>query len=232
MKIKNKVLEVFGKEKVKVIILLLVITCIIFIYFFHNCYVCYNKNINNDGKLVKTITNSDKTISIEYMSDVFKNITNRYLLQKENNIYIGKNEKEISNGFYDIEIELMEDNCASRIKIIKLYKEFNNDFDVNQSTINGSENILLYDKDYVDEIVNCLSKIYNLNLNEIAFLKEYIINDYDKYIIALKDDSSIREDIFKKSNDGENVKLENVCISTIVENNLLYIDIKKKEESM
>lgn len=93
---------------------------------------------------------------------VSKNITARQILHKDNSIFVGYSKKEIENGYYDLKIILEDENI--KVYINKLWKEFNE---------------LLYEKDYIHQVVNSILGIFEINEEtHRELLIEYITNGY------------------------------------------------------
>jgi len=76
-----------------------------------------------------------------------KNITNRKIIIDEEKIRIGENEKQIENGYYDLEI-FIKNNKSIVIALNKLWKEFDKK---------------LYQEEYVNEIVSSINDILEID---------------------------------------------------------------------
>lgn len=95
---------------------------------------------------------------------VLRNIDNRQFIKQDNCISIGYNKKELENGYYDIKINV--DNNKVDIHINKLWKNFNK---------------LLYEKEYVIELVSSICDIFEIEeSNQKEILINYIIDGYTK----------------------------------------------------
>lgn len=127
------------------------------------------------------------------------NISDRYILENENEISIGKNKNELENGYYDIKISV--DDCIN-IDINKLFKDFDNN--------------VLYDELYVNEVIDYIDKSTNLNLNKYELKKEItsnyeIIRDIDR-----NDGNEINKEILNN----------NIKITVYEQNNILKLKLE------
>lgn len=144
-----------------------------------------NKNENRfDEKLLEL---NISTVRIN--ESLNNNINNRKIVNIEDKIYVGENEKQIENGYYDIYVYVRK-NKHLVISLNKLWKEFDEK---------------LYQKEYITEIATSIESILeeDLNNNEIfnyillgyeiaknseskeEINKEYIL-DLDKFVIKGK----------------------------------------------
>lgn len=89
------------------------------------------------------------------------NINNRKIVNIEDKIYVGENEKQIENGYYDICVYIQE-NKYLVISLNKLWKEFDEK---------------LYQKEYVTEIAKSIESILDEDLNNEE-LFNYILSGY------------------------------------------------------
>lgn len=136
-------------------------------------------------------------------SYINKNISDRKIIIVKKRIRIGENEKQIENGYYDLEI-FIKNNKSIVIALNKLWKEFDEK---------------LYQDEYINEITNsikdvldidsCDTKIYDFilsgyniaknseNKNEIN--KKYILNVDDYEFKGIIQDKQFVISIYLKS---------------------------------
>lgn len=110
---------------------------------------------------------SDNKINLQYINEC---IDGRSCIEVYNAFYVGNNEKELQNGYYDFKIS----NTLNGVTIVinKLwYKEFNE---------------TLYEKEYVEMLCDYMSKIIlngtkvKLENDELAALQKNILEVYPK----------------------------------------------------
>ena len=115
--------------------------------------------------------------------NLYEFIKNRTFLEEENILYIGKNKKEIENGYYDIKVEYSKEKL--NVFFNKLYVEEYSDK-------------VYVDQNYLYEILNIINKKYDLKLEEIK-LQELVILISDNYLefreSKLNEKSSQTQDI-------------------------------------
>lgn len=115
-----------------------------------------------------------------------ENILNRYTYYENKNcIYIGDNNKEISNGYYDIKIQ--KQNEKLYIYINKLFKK--------------SENNKIYDEKYLEELITYINKLLDFKFD---FTKlEFKIKDLYLKIKTNQQKELIKETIIIDNNQIE-----------------------------
>jgi hypothetical protein len=115
------------------------------------------------------------------------NIENRYVDINKNVISVGKNLKEIENGYYDFKIDIQKHKII--IYINKLFKQ-----DVYMN---------MYDDKYIDTIVNYINVLFELKLD----IKEYIIKNYT-LIREIKNLNKPKHFIYDIKNSNVKIKIE------------------------
>lgn len=120
---------------------------------------------SNSNNLFKNI-NCYNSYIINNKSKIIQNFENRYVLVNNSFLYIGNNQKEIENGYYDIKIEADENSYKYiQITINKLFI-LNTDF---------------YDDNYIFKIVYLINYIFDFDFSveQIESLKTSIIKNYE-----------------------------------------------------
>ena len=174
----------------KIIVLIILSAVIVLIV----TLICKNLIFsNNDEK-----TNIETNINI----DIYEYIKNREFEIIDNVILIGKNKKEISNGYYDVKIE--GENEYLNLYFNKLYKE-------------EYVNKIYVDENYLYEIIEFINDKYNLKLQE-RIRQELVILIKDKYTDYRINNNEIK---FEK-----NITQTYKC-KINVDNNMLNVKIYK-----
>ncbi len=144
---KNKVIY-------KYLFMLLIFLVLISLGFFiSNSHISKSNNDSN-----KTNTLDISIYRIEKC--INKNISNREIIISEEKIKVGENQKQIENGYYDIEIFLKDKNIV--ISLNKLWKEFNEK---------------LYQEEYILEVAKTIEEFLEIK-NETIKICEFICNGY------------------------------------------------------
>lgn len=139
-----------------------------------------------------------------------KLINNRYVLLEENSISIGKNKKEIENGYLDIKLSIEKE--FPKIQINKLFKEFNSE--------NYDEENIYVDTEYVKDIVEFINLIYGFNMDELY--KEDLLN------IILTQYTNVRKNYINNYNEYQyttNINYGKNKIRCFIENSELIVMI-------
>jgi len=131
-----------------------VIIFLVFIFILINTFHVSNKNVEKTSFLI------DQNININNY------ILNRFIKQKEEKIIIGKNNKEIENGYFDIKIEYLSDKIL--VYFNKMYKE------------EKVEKIYV-DEKYLLEILTYINNKFSLNINDVD-IKQLLILIKDEYL--------------------------------------------------
>ena len=142
-----KLLKYMKQSKFKVIISIVIF--ILFIIILASLCIIRKANDNLNVAPSQTI----KTIDLRN-----HNIKDRYILIKNNIIYIGKNEKEVQNEFYDVKILYN----SGKIYINKLFKK-----DISSKLI---------DYNYLNEVLMYIKYIFQLE--NIEDIKKQITDTY------------------------------------------------------
>lgn len=110
----------------------------------------------------KNNMNAEKiNISSERVITILKeNVTDRCVTSNGNTVLVGENIKQLENGFYDIKVQLKNDEI--KININKLWKNFD---------------LKLYEEEYVEETEKSIKKIVN---EDYVNLKDNIIKKYSQ----------------------------------------------------
>lgn len=118
--------------------------------------------------LVNDIRFKDKKnkINIEEKIDIREIVKDRTLVEEENKIVIGNNEKEIQNQYFDIKIEVFSDNI--KVFFNKLLKK------------NVVKDGIYVDEEYLYQVLNLIYNKYMLSLEDIK-IKELVIIISDEF---------------------------------------------------
>ncbi len=118
--------------------------------------------------LVNDIRFKDKKnkINIEEKIDIREIVKDRTLVEEENKIVIGNNEKEIQNQYFDIKIEVFSDNI--KVFFNKLLKK------------NIVKDGIYVDEEYLYQVLNLIDNKYMLSLEDIK-IKELVIIISDEF---------------------------------------------------
>jgi hypothetical protein len=150
----------------------------------------------------------DKFYPYDYFKSFDENSFNiifvkRYvkLSYEESTIDIGKNEKEVSNGYVDLKIVFHEDKFE--VYINKLIKD-----DISDNYVSD---------DYLDELSYFFKVVLDLKEENIN-LKNNIKNEY----INLRNQQYVEEKLNYKT-----IEVNNYKVLFNIENNMLRLDIKK-----
>lgn len=168
----------YKKKIFTLIVLIIVITCIF--------YALNQERININKKEVQKF-NKDKKINYIY-NFALSNIKDRTIKFINNIVYIGENQKEIENGFYDIAIYEEKENIY--IEITKLWKSINEIGDINEK--------------YLYEILSAVN-IYNLNNTSLKDIKQLIQKNYLIYL------NNNRKDCLQSRQNICGVDIEMLC---------------------
>ena len=183
----------------KIIICFFAISIIILFFYFYNFKInkinifeyvfdntlklfCNNKNeINSKKNNINNLYFFENILKNEYeIMNIKEKLPDRFILfdKEEKIIQIGKNKKELENGYYDV--NLIVKNNSVIIAINKLFKEFSdNNIDIieDQKNININQKI---DEEYFEKIMDIFIYVLNLNLDikEKKYLKDVIKTNY------------------------------------------------------
>lgn len=164
------------------------------------------KYIEN-GKCLNTIDKEELFTSYkDYIENGEVNISSRKIIKRKEKyeVFIGKNQKEIENGYYDIYISLNED--IANIYINKLFKDYDGK---------------IYDRNYLEEFINYMDYIFNMNLSEND--KKDLIYKIENYYKKLR---KIDEKI--DYNLEDNIYIYKFNIEFKVDDNMLKIILSKR----
>lgn len=179
-----------------IIIVLTILISSIFLYFKN----IKNDNANDDKNNLK---NNDLKNSVNiYEIKKLLNFKDRYVFFDEENqsFYIGKNEKEIKNNFYDVKIDFNEKVGSDYHIDIYINKLFKN-YEITK------ENIIIQDE-YFNEIMNFIYEIIDLKNKDNTgyiektdklFLENLIKEEYTKAKNIKKDNTNEKQEIQIKS---------------------------------
>ena len=143
------------KEKNNTIIFIVFIVVFFVIIIIATIKILFTKPILKDDEKM-TITEN------EVLPDRF--IKNREYKGDQNKILVGKNVKEIENGYYDFKIEYYKDKIY--LYINKPFKEI-------------KKEVVDVDQVYMYEVLNFINNKYSLEIEE--YIYEYVILLADKY---------------------------------------------------
>lgn len=177
--------KVINKKLLYFIIILVFIICAtVFIR-----VIIKNRHGNNSSKFMQVSINPQEFIKM------------RAFKINDKNLYIGRNEKELENNFYDIEIKHSESEII--IGFNKIYKE-------------EYSNRVYVDENYLFEVINFVNKKYDLNLENVN-MQELVVLIKDRYMEFRNNEES------KISNCGKiNNKLNYEFIIDLDKNILLF----------
>lgn len=184
--------HVSNKILVCLILLICIGICMFVYYILHSNNLYYKKN-NNKYNLTDFINN----VNEEKICSYFKN---REAILDENVISIGKNKKEIENGYYDIRFCFMQDGI--NIYLNKLIKD-----DISENTIQ---------EEYLEEIVYFLMSA--LNEENLDMLKQSLYDEYS----SLRKNKEFNEDNL----DYKSLEMYSYAVKFNIENNMLKVEIK------
>lgn len=137
--------------------------------------------------------------------DKFSNsFDDRYIIKDKNGLSIGKSKNELDNDYYDIKLVISKKYIE--IYINKLFKEFDSN--------------IIYDKKYVNEIIEYIVKIFNLKL-EKEILVDLVISNY----LEVRDID--RNDV---GNLDKSVEINSYKVSITTNQNMLVLKIGDKNE--
>ena len=119
--------------------------------------------------LVNDIRFKDKKnkINIEEKIDIREIVKDRTLVEEENKIVIGNNEKEIQNKYFDIKIEVFSDNI--KVFFNKLLKK------------NIVKDGIYVDEEYLYQVLNLIDNKYMLSLEDIKELVIIISDEFENF---------------------------------------------------
>lgn len=126
---------------------------------FFICILISSFNISNKNK-------EKMPFNINENIDINNYILNRFIKQEEEIVIVGKNNKEIENGYIDIKIEYFSDKILTYFN--KIYKE------------EKVEKIYV-DENYLLEILNYINDKFSLNMSD-RDIKQILILTKDKYM--------------------------------------------------
>ncbi len=183
-----------------IICILIVIILVIIFSFFIFRYINKSKYLNNINK--EDLFESYK----DYIANGEVGISSRKIVKSKEKyeVFIGKNQKEIENGYYDIYINLNE-NIAN-IYINKLFKDYDGK---------------IYDRNYLEEIINYIDYIFNMNLLEKD--KKDLICKVEAYYKKLR---KIDEKI--DYNLENNIYIHKFNVEFKIDNNMLKMILSKR----
>jgi len=134
----------------------------------------YNNKLNSE------VTYKEINISEYRIKTIFdKKIKQRITKKLNHNVFIGENDKQIENGYYDVKTYIQNNKCMV-ICLNKLWKDFDKK---------------LYEEDYITEIAESINEILAIKfpLNKIY---DYILMGY----LAAKNDHDVKEYVLKLDN--------------------------------
>lgn len=177
----------------------MILLLIFVLYFSTLLYFKNNKSTNN--KVTKGLFEKYKW----YIENEDINISSRKIIKNKENyeVFIGKNEKEIENGYYDLYINIKDQEA--NIYINKLFKEYEG---------------RIYDSNYLIEIVNYLDYIFDIGLNDSE--KNDLTNTIEKHYNYLRGEN------IEKQYNVEDCNYNKFKIVFKIEENLLKIVLSKR----
>lgn len=164
------------------------------------------EKLNKDDIIQNYKLNFSNKDFLPFVSEMIKQ---RYIVLDEKNfrLSIGKNKKELENGYYDI-MFCIEDNTLE-VYVNKLFKEEN-----------FFKNSVL-DNDYLNEFINLIESLTKVTLNETE--KDTFKNSISRNYLYIKDVESVDKVEEKISNECIYFSLFKVNLNN--ENNMLKISL-------
>lgn len=158
-------------NKIKKIVIILPVTIILLVIIqaFSIKVIDKKNNIVNIEETFDEINISE--FRIKTIFD--KTIKNRIIKRLNHKVFIGETDKQIENGYYDIETYIQNDKCIV-ISLNKLWKEFDDE---------------LYEEDYITEMTASIKEILGINVPQNK-IYDYILSGY----LAAKNSNSNIDD--------------------------------------
>lgn len=204
--------------KIFIISILSIVVLIALVILKDKIYGNHANMVKNEDMKVDRV-NKNRTINKEDIKEI---VSDRYIKivegdNDELSIKIGNNLKEIENDYYDISFHVYTENETNngndkfRVYINKLWKN-----------MESTDMQLLYEEEYVKEIVNVFEKILycKFSNNEKELIYQFITDNYD-YVRNKSHISNI--DI---NNIQQKINIKGYVFKADSEENKLFIDVK------